>query len=56
MKIEGAGVLQIYNQPLVINNNHYTHAVVNQSDHYRYILAIRCDSSVLTDCTVPKLF
>ena len=43
LKIAGVGIFNVGQQSLVINNNYYTHAVVNSSDQLRSVLIIRCN-------------
>jgi hypothetical protein len=43
LKIGGVGVFEIGTKSLVINNNYYTHAVVNASQNTRSVLVIRCN-------------
>jgi len=43
LKIAGVDIFNIGQQSLVINNNYYTHAVVNSSNQLRSVLIIRCN-------------
>jgi len=43
LKIAGVGIFNIGQKSLVINNNYYTHAVINASDQLRSVLIIRCN-------------
>lgn len=52
IKFAGAGSPNLSNGPMVINNDRFTHAVVNDSTQDRYILAIRCDKSIEKNCTI----
>lgn len=43
LKISGVGLFEVGSKSLAINNNYYTHAVVNASDTVRSVLIIRCN-------------
>ena len=40
IKFNNAGILNMESGPMIVNTDRFTHAVVNDSDQYRYVLAI----------------
>ena len=51
IKFAGAGVLNLEaGAPMVINNDAYTHCLVNDSDQNRLVVGIRCHKNILNDC------
>lgn len=50
IKLAGAPALDLHDGPYVINNDTFTHAVVNTSNEIRYVLAVRCHKNILTRC------
>lgn len=50
IKFAGAGTVSKSDGPVVINNTHFTHAVVNASNDYRFVIGIGCDQTILKDC------
>jgi hypothetical protein len=40
IKFSNAGILSMEDGPMIVNTDRFTHAVVNNSDQYRYVLAI----------------
>mgnify|MGYP003349575654 CR=1 FL=1 len=52
LKFGNVGELPFEKGPLVINNDYFTHAGINPSDEYRYVLAIRSHRSIIDNCTI----
>lgn len=51
IKFGGAGILNFnLGQPMVINNDHFTHALVNQSDQPRITVGLRCHRDIIDHC------
>lgn len=40
IKFSNAGILSMEDGPMLVNTDYFTHAIVNDSDQYRYVLAI----------------
>ena len=51
IKFAGGGTIELtIGQPMIINNDQFTHCVVNSSQHPRYVLAIRSHKDIFKDC------
>jgi hypothetical protein len=53
IKLAGAGIVALQDrEPIVINNDHFTHAVVNAGNQPRYLVGLRCHKDILNDCNL----
>lgn len=52
IKFAGAGILPMNNELMVINNDTFTHSVVNTGNQPRYALGLRVHNKILNDCFV----
>jgi len=52
IKIAGAGILPMDEETLVINNDTFTHSVINASTQTRYALGLRVNKKIIHDCFI----
>ena len=51
MKFAGVGILSFeHHVPMVINNDYFTHCLVNAGDQNRIVLGVRCHKSIVDQC------
>lgn len=50
IKFAGGGIPNLQKGPCVINNDYFTHSVVNDSDENRYVLVLRTTQEIIKDC------
>lgn len=51
MKFAGAGILSFeHHSPMVINNDYFTHCLVNAGDQNRIVVGVRCHKRIVDQC------
>jgi hypothetical protein len=45
IKFSNAGILDMTSGPMIVNTDRFTHSVINDSDQYRYVLAIALNNN-----------